>query len=74
MFFEVLRAYPYLSILFILGPLFGGLVGAYTGYDKLKDRFEAKRERAAANTSTLCTRISCSGAKYRGAETHSGSI
>jgi hypothetical protein len=32
-FFEVLRAYPLLSVALILTPLIGGCVGAYLGFD-----------------------------------------
>ncbi len=42
--FEIFRHYPLLSTFLILGPLMGGAIGTYLGYDNLTTRLQNERQ------------------------------
>ncbi len=41
---EVIRAYPLLFVLLVVGPFVGGMVGTYLGYDNLSARLQNERQ------------------------------
>ena len=49
--FEIFRAYPLLFVLLVFLPLGGGAVGAYLGYDNLRERLATERHRERVETS-----------------------
>jgi hypothetical protein len=63
---EIVRNYPILSVLLIVGPLMGGIIGTYLGYDNLsarlqnerqQDRIEGKAERIRGDLEKLSVPI-----------------
>jgi len=61
---EIIKAYPIFFILTVALPLFGGIIGAYLGWDSLKNRFndnihkETVNETIISHDSTLNTLLS----------------
>lgn len=61
---EIIKAYPIIFILIVALPFFGGIIGAYVGWDSLKNRFkdnihkETVNETIISHDSTLNTLLS----------------
>jgi hypothetical protein len=47
---ELFRTFPLLSLFLMGAPLAGGFVGAFLGFDNLKERLETNRNRARVET------------------------